>query len=85
MKKKKFKIKKNNINFAHSILDKGENIIINQRDSTIIIRLTDDTNDKEEKLPNISKTYLGQCKTKLKDIYGISKNDSLYIFQLEIK
>ena len=72
-------------NFDHSILDKGENIIINQKDSTIIIRPTDDTNDEEEKLQNISKIYLGQCETKLKEEYGISKNDSLYIFQLEIK
>ena len=50
--------------FAPSILDKGETIIIKQKDSTIIMRSTDDLNDEEEKLQNISKIYLGQCEPK---------------------
>ena len=71
--------------FDPSILDKGEIIMIKQKDSTIIMRSIDDLNNEEEKLQNISKIYLGQCETKIKDEYKISKNNSLYLLQLEIK
>ena len=64
-------------------LDKGENVVIKQKDSTVTISTTE--NQKTEKSKNISTINLGECENKIKDEYNIPRNKSLYILKLDIK
>jgi len=64
-------------------LDKGENVVIKQKDSTVTISTTE--NQKSEKSKNISTINLGECENKIKDEYNIPRNKSLYILKLDIK
>ena len=68
--------------FDTNELDKGENIIIKQKDSTVTISTTE--NQKNEKSKNISTVNLGECENKIKDEYNIPRNKSLYILKLDI-
>ena len=47
--------------------------------------MTSTTNQKTNKNNDVSTIDLGECENKLKDIYNISFNDSLYIFKVDLK
>ena len=70
-------------NFNTSNIDKGENIVIKQKDSTITITTSD--NQKNEKSYNTSTINLGECENKIKKEYNIPKEKSLYILKIDIK
>ena len=70
-------------NFNTSYIDKGENVIINQKDFTITITSTE--NQKKEKTLNKSTIDLGECEFKLKEENKIPKNKPLYILKIDIK
>ena len=70
-------------NFDTSEVDKGKNILIEQKDSTITITTTE--NQKNEKSPNLTTIHLGECETKLKDEYHIPENKSLYLLKIDVK
>ena len=69
-------------NFNTSNLDKGENIVIKQKDSTISITTTE--NQKNEKSNNVTTIDLGECEDKIKEEYNITKNKSLYILKIDV-
>ena len=69
--------------FDTSEIDKGGNIVIQQKDSTITISSTD--NQKNEKSSNSSSIDLGECENKIKDEYNIPRNKPLYILKLDVK
>ena len=70
-------------NFNTSGVDKGENVVIEQKDSTITISTTD--NQKNEKSLNKTTINLGDCEDKIKEEYGIPKSKSLYILKIDVK
>ena len=63
--------------------DNGENVVIEQKGSTITITTTE--NQKNEKNSNMSTINLGICDDKIKEEYKIPKNQSLYIFKIDVK
>ena len=69
--------------FNTSDIDKGENIVIQQKDSTITISTT--KNQKNEKDSNTSTINLGDCENKIKDAYGISRDKYLYILKIDVR
>ena len=69
--------------FDTSDIDKGENIVIKQKDSTITISTTE--NQKNEKNNNVSTINLGDCENKIKDEYNISRDKSLYILKIDVR
>ena len=66
-------------------IDKGEDIIIQEKD--IIITITKNDNQKNEMNSKTNNTNinLGDCEEKLKNHYNIPDNDSLYILKMDIK
>ena len=66
-----------------SDIDKGKNIIIEQKDSIITISSTE--YQKKDNSLNITEINLYECENKLREYYKIPKNNSLYILQLEVK
>ena len=58
-------------------------MVIEQKHSTITITTT--KNQKNEKLSNSTTIDLGDCETKLKNEYNISKDKSLYILKIDVK
>ena len=66
-------------------IDKGEDIIIQEKD--IIITITNNENQKKEFNAKTNNTSidLGKCSIKLKNYYNISENESLYILKMDIK
>ena len=70
-------------NFDTSNVDKGENVVIKQKDSTITISTSD--NQKNERSQNTTNINLGECEDKIKDAYNIPKNKSLYILKIDVK
>ena len=68
--------------FDTTNIDKGESIVIKQKDSTITISTTD--NQKSDKYLNISTIDLGECEDKIKEEYNIPKNKSLYILKIDV-
>ena len=42
-------------------------------------------NQKNNENKNVSTINLGECEDKLKEIYNITKNDSLYLLKVDIK
>ena len=70
-------------NFNTSDVDKGDNVVIQQKDSTITISTTE--NQKSDKSYNISTIDLGECEDKIKEKYDIPKNKSLYILKIDVK
>ena len=69
--------------FDTSNVDNGENVVIQQKDSTITISTTE--NQKNEKSINTSTIDLGECEDKIKKEYHIPKNKSLYILKIDVK
>ena len=69
--------------FNTSDVDKGTNMIIEQKDSTVTISTTE--NQKNEKSSNLTTINLGECETKIKNEYNISENKSLYILKIDVK
>ena len=67
----------------NGLLDKGENVVISQKDSTITISTSE--NQKNEKSSNTTSIDLGECEDKIKDEYHIPKNKSLYILKIDVK
>jgi len=69
--------------FDTTDVDKGKDIVIEQKDSTITITTTE--NQKNKISSNTTIIDLGECETKLKGEYNISENQSLYIFKIDVK
>ena len=69
-------------NFNTSEVDKGESIVIKQKDSTITISSSE--NQKKEKSKNTTNIDLGECEDKIKEEYHIPKDKSLYILKIDI-
>ena len=69
--------------FDTSDVDRGKNIIIGQKHSTITITTTE--NQKNETLSNLTTIDLGECEAKLKDKNNISNNKSLYLLKIDVK
>ena len=68
-----------------SEIDNGENIVIQEKDITLTITKTDSQKNEINSKTNTSSINLGKCEQKIKYLYNISKNDSLYILKMEIK
>ena len=68
--------------FDTSNVDQGNNVVINQKGSTITISTTD--NQKNDISSNTSTINLGDCEDKIKDEYNIPKNKSLYILKVDV-
>ena len=64
-------------------IDDGKDVIINQEYSTITISTTE--NQKNDQSPNTTIINLGKCENKLKQVYNISNNKSLYILKIDVK
>ena len=68
----------NKLNISN--IDNGEDKKIDGKNLSIIITSTkNQKNNENKKMVTIN---LGKCENILKDIYNISKNDSLYILQI---
>ena len=75
-------VKENLINgFDTSDIDRGQNLMIEQKDSTITITNTE--NQKNEKSSN--SIVLGECEKIIKNEYNISEKESLYILKIVVK
>ena len=70
-------------NFNTSDIDKGKDIIMEQKHSTITITTTE--NLKKGISYNFTTINLGECETKIKDEYNIPKDKPLYILKLDVK
>ena len=69
--------------FDTSNIDKGENIVI--EDKGIKLTITNTENQKNsEKDKNSTSINLGECETKLKEHYKIPLNKALYILKLDV-
>ena len=68
--------------FNASNIDKGEDVTIVQKGSTITITTTE--NQKKDKSYNTTTINLGECENKIKEEYNISKNKSLYILKIDV-
>ena len=68
--------------FNTSDIDKGEEVTIEQKGSTITITTTE--NQKNDKSYNKTTINLSQCEDKIKDEYHIPKNKSLYILKIDV-
>ena len=68
-----------------STIDKGDDILIEEKDVTVTI--TKNSNQKNEINTKSNKTSidLGDCEVKLKERYNIPKNESLYILKMDVK
>ena len=69
--------------FDTSDIDKGEDVVINQKGSTVTISTSD--NQKNDKSSNTTTIDLGECENKIKEEYNIPKNKSLYILKIDVK
>ena len=68
--------------FNVSNIDKGEDVTIKQKGSTITITTTENQNN--DKSYNKTTINLGECEDKIKEEYNISKNKSLYILKIDV-
>ena len=66
-------------------IDKGEDIIIQEKDVTVTITKNNNQKNEMNSKTNTTSIDLGECETKLKNKYNISKNESLYILKMDIK
>ena len=69
--------------FDTSDIDKGINIVIEQKESTVTISSAE--NQKNAKKSNSTSIDLGECEKKIKDEYGIPEDKSLYILKIDVK
>ena len=65
-----------------NILNDGNDIEVNV--GSVNYTMTSTTNQKNNKNNDVSTIDLGECENKLKGIYNISLNDSLYIFKVDL-
>ena len=63
-------------------MDYGEDITI--KEGNIIYSLSNYNNQKNNENKNVSTINLGDCEAKLKKVYNISNNNSLYIIKIDI-
>jgi len=70
-------------NYDTSKIDKGENEIINIDKINIAFRTSESS--KNDSNRNISKINLGECESLLRGYYNISKNEFLYLKQVEVE
>ena len=70
-------------NFDTSEVDKGENVVIQQKGSIITISSSD--SQKLKKSKNTTNINLGECEDLVKEIYNIPKTKSLYILKVDVK
>ena len=70
-------------NYDTSKIDKGENEIINIDKINIAFRTSESS--KNDSNRNISKINLGECESLLRSYYNISKNEFLYLKQVEVE
>ena len=71
------------INFFNTTdIDNGIDMIHYEDD--IIFMLTTTFNQKNNEYYNTSVVDLGECETKIRKVYNISKNDSIYILKIDI-
>ena len=70
-------------NFNTSDVDKGQDIIIEEKGTKLTITTTDNQKNSE-KDKNSTTINLGECETKLKEYYKIPLDKSLYILKLDV-
>ena len=70
-------------NFNTSDIDKGEDIVIEEKGTKLTITTTDNQKNSE-KDKNSTTINLGECETKLKEHYKIPLDKSLYILKLDV-
>ena len=66
-------------------INKGDDIIIQEKDITVTITNTDNQKNEMNTKSNTTTIDLGECETKLKKVYNISQNESLYILKMDVK
>ena len=66
-------------------IDKGEDIIIQQKDITVTITKSDNQKNQLNIKTNTTNIDLVKCEKKLKEHYNISENESLYILKMDVK
>ena len=66
-------------------IDNGKDIIIQEKD--IVVTITKNSNQKNQinSKSNTSSIDLGECEKKVKKLYNIPDNDSLYILKMDVK
>ena len=69
--------------FNTSNIDNGKDVVIKQKGSTITISTSD--SQKNDKASNTTSIDLGECETKIKEEYNISKDKPLYILKIDVK
>ena len=72
-------------NFDRTNIDKGIDLIHPQGDVTYTITSTLNQKNNINKNNNLSSIDLLQCETKLKEVYDIPENKSLYILKIDIQ
>ena len=70
-------------NFYKLGIQEGKKFAMNYKYSTIILNSFE--NEKNNNFSNATKIDFGECEYKIKDEYNISRNNSLYIFKIEVK
>ena len=75
----------NSLDLDTSIIDEGEDIIIQEKD--ISVTITNNNNKKKQinSKTNTTNIDFEKCETKLNNQYNISENESLYILKMDIK
>ena len=68
-----------------SEIKNGKNIIIYERDIKVLLSKIDYQKNQISEETNNTSIDLKECETKLKYIYNISENESLYILKMEVK
>ena len=68
-----------------SSIDEGDDIFIQEKDITLII--TNNNNQKKQinSKTNITSIDFERCEKKIKTLYNISENESLYILKMDIR
>ena len=69
--------------FNSTVVDVGKSTILQQKDSTVTVCISE--NQRNEKSTNFTILDLGEFEKKIKGIYGIPEDKSLYILKLDIK
>ena len=68
-----------------SVIGGGKDILIQEKDITVTITNSDNQKNQLNTKTNSTSIDLGECETKLKEYYNISKNESLYILKMDVK
>ena len=66
-------------------INKGDDIIIQEKDVTVTITNTDNQKNKMNTKTNTTTIDLGDCEVKLKHHYNIPEKESLYILKMDVK